>query len=104
MRNQQWGIGKAGQFRLAALAAAFMLSGGISAIEIQAAPNILFIMSDDHASHALSCYSGKINQTPNLDRLAKEGMRFGHYEILEPLGEGGMVLPTAGDERSSAWR
>jgi arylsulfatase A-like enzyme len=41
-----------------------------------AAPNILFIMSDDHASHALSCYGSKINRTPNLDRLAKEGMRF----------------------------
>jgi len=39
-------------------------------------PNILFIMSDDHASHAMSCYGSRINQTPNLDRLAKEGMRF----------------------------
>ena len=39
-------------------------------------PNIIFIMSDDHASHALSCYGSKINQTPNLDRLANEGMRF----------------------------
>ena len=38
-------------------------------------PNILFIMSDDHAAHALSCYGSKINQTPHLDRLAKEGMR-----------------------------
>src|SRR5437667_2007246 len=39
-------------------------------------PNILFIMADDHAAHALSCYGSKINQTPNLDRLANEGMRF----------------------------
>ncbi len=39
-------------------------------------PNIIFIMADDHASHALSCYGSKINRTPNLDRLAKEGMRF----------------------------
>jgi len=39
-------------------------------------PNIIFIMADDHASHALSCYGSAINQTPNLDRLAKEGMRF----------------------------
>ncbi|HSW02636.1 MAG TPA: sulfatase [Sedimentisphaerales bacterium] len=39
-------------------------------------PNILFIMTDDHASHAMSCYGSKINQTPNLDRIAKEGMRF----------------------------
>ena len=38
-------------------------------------PNIIFIMADDHASHALSCYGSKINKTPNLDRLAKEGMR-----------------------------
>ncbi len=39
-------------------------------------PNILFVMTDDHASHALSCYGSKINQTPNLDRIASEGIRF----------------------------
>ncbi|HPD46446.1 MAG TPA: sulfatase-like hydrolase/transferase [Anaerohalosphaeraceae bacterium] len=38
--------------------------------------NILFIMSDDHASHAMSCYGSRINKTPNLDRIANEGMRF----------------------------
>jgi len=41
-------------------------------------PNILFIMADDHAAHAISAYGSRINQTPNLDRLAKEGMRFNH--------------------------
>jgi arylsulfatase A-like enzyme len=40
--------------------------------------NILFIMSDDHDAHAISCYGSKVNQTPNIDRLAKEGMRFEH--------------------------
>jgi arylsulfatase A-like enzyme len=39
-------------------------------------PNILFIMADDHAAHAMSCYGSKINKTPNLDRIANEGMRF----------------------------
>lgn len=39
-------------------------------------PNIIFIMSDDHASHAMSCYGSRINQTPNLDRIADGGMRF----------------------------
>ena len=39
-------------------------------------PNIIFIMTDDHASHALSCYGSKINKTPSLDRIAKEGMLF----------------------------
>ena len=37
-------------------------------------PNILFIMSDDHASHAISSYGSRINQTPNLDRIAEGGM------------------------------
>jgi arylsulfatase A-like enzyme len=39
-------------------------------------PNILFIMSDDHAYQAISAYGSNRNQTPNIDRLAKEGMRF----------------------------
>jgi len=38
--------------------------------------NIVYIMADDHASHALSCYGSKINNTPNLDRIAQEGMLF----------------------------
>ena len=39
-------------------------------------PNILFIMTDDHAAHAMSCYGSRINTTPNLDRIAQGGMRF----------------------------
>jgi N-acetylglucosamine-6-sulfatase len=39
-------------------------------------PNILFIFSDDHANHAIGAYGSVINQTPNLDRLAKEGAIF----------------------------
>jgi arylsulfatase A-like enzyme len=36
-------------------------------------PNILFIMSDDHAAHAIGAYGSHVNHTPNLDRLAREG-------------------------------
>ncbi len=39
-------------------------------------PNVLFIMTDDHAAHAIGCYGSQINETPNIDRLAREGMRF----------------------------
>lgn len=39
-------------------------------------PNILFIMSDDHAAQAMSCYGSRINRTPHMDRIAEEGMRF----------------------------
>ncbi|HKB42012.1 MAG TPA: sulfatase-like hydrolase/transferase, partial [Gemmataceae bacterium] len=39
-------------------------------------PNILIIFTDDHASHAIGAYGSKINKTPHLDRLAKDGMLF----------------------------
>ncbi len=39
-------------------------------------PNIIFIFTDAHAAHAISAYGSKINQTPHMDRLAKEGMLF----------------------------
>lgn len=39
-------------------------------------PNIIFIMSDDHAYQAISAYGHKLNETPNIDRIAKEGAIF----------------------------
>ncbi len=38
-------------------------------------PNIVFIMSDDHAAHAIGCYGSRINRTPHIDRIAREGVR-----------------------------
>lgn len=38
--------------------------------------NILYIMSDDHAYQAISAYDGTLNETPNIDRLAQEGILF----------------------------
>ena len=39
-------------------------------------PNILFIMSDDHATRAVSAYGNSIVRTPNIDRIAASGIRF----------------------------
>lgn len=39
-------------------------------------PNIIFIMSDDHAYQAISAYGGGLNKTPNIDRIAKGGAIF----------------------------
>ena len=39
-------------------------------------PNIVFIMSDDHAYQAISAYGHNLNNTPNIDRIAKEGALF----------------------------
>ena len=39
-------------------------------------PNIVFIMSDDHAYQAISAYGHELNDTPNIDRIANEGALF----------------------------
>jgi arylsulfatase A-like enzyme len=36
-------------------------------------PNIIYIMTDDHAAHAIGAYGSKVNKTPHMDRLAREG-------------------------------
>ena len=42
----------------------------------QQKPNIIYIMSDDHDADAISTYSKKLIHTPNIDRLANEGIKF----------------------------
>jgi arylsulfatase A-like enzyme len=50
-------------------------------------PNILFILADDHAWQALSAYgdSRHLIETPNIDRIAKEGMKFAHCLVNNSL-------------------
>lgn len=38
-------------------------------------PNIVFILTDDHAAHAISAYGSRVNRTPQIDRLATDGAR-----------------------------
>src|SRR5699024_6097592 len=40
-------------------------------------PNLVFVMADDHAAHAISAYGSRVNRTPNLDRIADEGVLLG---------------------------
>ena len=47
--------------------------------------NILYIMTDDHAQQTMSCYDGRYNQTPHMDRLAKEGVRFGESFVANSI-------------------
>lgn len=54
----------------------FLLSFAVPAFAASDRPNILFIFTDDHASHSISAYGSVINKTPNLDRIAEEGMLF----------------------------
>jgi len=50
------------------------LAGSLPAADTR--PNILYIMADDHAAHAISACGSKINKTPNIDGIARAGMRF----------------------------
>ena len=38
-------------------------------------PNILLILADDHASHAISAYGSVVTRTPHLDAIAERGRR-----------------------------
>ena len=48
-------------------------------------PNIIFIMSDDHANKAISAYDSTLMRTPNIDRLATEGMLFTNANVTNSL-------------------
>jgi arylsulfatase A-like enzyme len=48
-------------------------------------PNIVFIMSDDHAYQAISAYSSHLTSTPNIDRIAKEGMLFSNACVTNSI-------------------
>ena len=48
-------------------------------------PNILFIMSDDHAYQAISAYNDKLIQTPNIDKIAKEGILFSNASVTNSI-------------------
>lgn len=65
---------------IAAAALASLAAGGVSRVEAQAQrPNILFVFTDDHDARAMGAWGGPLAQharTPNMDRLAREGMLF----------------------------
>ena len=48
-------------------------------------PNIIFMMTDDHTTQAMSCYGGNLIQTPNMDRIANEGIRFDNCYAVNAL-------------------
>ncbi|WP_449049889.1 sulfatase family protein [Parapedobacter sp.] len=48
-------------------------------------PNIVYIMSDDHGYQAVSAYGYGLNQTPNIDRIAREGVLFTRATVTNSL-------------------
>lgn len=51
----------------------------------QLRPNIVFVLTDDMGYGDPECYGGKFGATPNIDRLAREGVRFTQYYASSPI-------------------
>ena len=62
-----------------------LLAAAPAMVAGQDRPNVLLILSDDHANHAISAYGSVINRTPNLDRLAAGGMRLDRAFVTNSL-------------------
>ena len=70
----------------------------------QAAPrtNVIFVLADDLGFGELGCYGNKNVKTPNLDRLAAEGIRFNHFYVNSPICSPSRVAFTTG-QHPSRW-
>ena len=59
---------------------------GVLSLQVPGEPlNVLFIFTDDHAYQAISAYGSNRNKTPNIDRLAEEGMLFNRAFVTNSI-------------------
>jgi arylsulfatase A-like enzyme len=79
--------------RILALLAFCSLNAAIIAAE---RPNIVFVLTDDMGPGDLACYGGTIAPTPNIDRMAAEGIRFTQYYSASPICSPSRVGCTTG--------
>ncbi len=48
-------------------------------------PNIIFVLTDDHAAHSIGCYGSVVNATPGIDEIAANGWRFDNCFVTNSL-------------------
>lgn len=70
------------KFLVSLLAAVSLVAGAFGANE---KPNIVFIFADDLGFGDVSCYGGENAKTPNIDRIAAEGLRFTRFYVTAPI-------------------
>ena len=71
--------------KLACLAFMALLTACSSGEKEAEKPNILFIMSDDHAYQAISAYNEGLIETPNIDRIADQGVKFTRATVTNSI-------------------
>ena len=72
-------------FTIFGIASAGILPSCSQQTEKPSRPNIIFIMSDDHPYQAISAYGHGLNQTPNIDRIANEGVIFTRATVTNSI-------------------
>jgi len=70
---------------IAPFAASCLQSCSTSTSQKQKTPNVIFILADDLGWAETACYGNKFNETPNIDRLAEEGIRFTQAYAAAPV-------------------
>jgi uncharacterized sulfatase len=65
-------------------------------------PNILFVLIDDMGYGDLGCYGNKVHETPHIDRIAREGVRFTQYYVNSPISSPSRTGVTTG-QYPSRW-
>ncbi len=70
-------------FLTAALAASIALSAGAAGRASK--PNVVIIFADDQGYGDLGCFGSTKIRTPNIDRMAREGMRFTNFMVASPV-------------------
>ena len=71
--------------RISFLSVVLVLLVSANAFGVGAKPNIVFIFTDDHCEQAISAYDPSRITTPNLDRIANEGMRFNRCYVTNSI-------------------
>ena len=56
-----------------------------AALAAQQQYNVVYIMTDDHTAQMMSCYDNRYVETPNLDRIARDGVKFTHSYVANSL-------------------
>lgn len=73
-----------------------LLSSAPAVLLAEKKPNVMIIYIDDMGIGDLSCYGGALTRTPNIDRLAEEGIRFNQYYSAAPVSSPSRVSITTG--------
>ena len=63
--------------------------------------NIVYIMTDDHTAQMMSCYDTRYMETPNLDRIAADGVRFTQSFVANSLSGPSRACMITGKHRLS---